>query len=80
MGRIENILKVLMSDHSNAPNYISNYRNLIPDGDFDTFKKVKLSTIVILPLNVFFSDFGHEKFGSRRESVADRCLQRNHWK
>ena len=79
MGRIENILKVLMSDHSNAPNYISNYRNLIPDGDFDTFKKVKFLILGILPLRPF-SDFGHEKFGSRRESVADRCLQRNHRK
>ena len=45
MGRIENILKVLMSDHSNAPNYISNYRNLIPDGDFDTFKKVNTFSV-----------------------------------
>ena len=46
MGRIENILKVLMSDHSNAPNYISNYRNLIPDGDFDTFKKVTKNCVI----------------------------------
>jgi len=40
MGRIENILKVLMSDHSQPIDFINNYNNLLPEADFDTFKKV----------------------------------------
>ena len=41
MNRIECILRVLMADHNNASNFIADYRQLLPDGDFDTFKKVK---------------------------------------
>ena len=40
MSRIESILRVLTADHNNAANFIADYRQLLPDGDFDTFKKV----------------------------------------
>ena len=48
MIRIECILRVLMADHKNASNFIADYRQLLPDGDFDTFKKVKPSLLVCL--------------------------------
>ena len=37
-----------MADHNNASNFIADYRQLLPDGDFDTFKKVKPSLLVCL--------------------------------
>jgi hypothetical protein len=41
MGHVENILKAVMADHNDPEMFIQNFKTLLPDGDADTFKKVR---------------------------------------
>lgn len=48
MGHAENILKAVMADHIDPEQFIHQFKTLLPDGDADTFKKVKSNKLETL--------------------------------